>query len=445
MSSHRRLPLALAAAGACLFLATGAAAAPEDTFTAAIAPSPVRASTAASYTVTLTTNPSATLQADRATITIPEGFAVTQASVKASTTGAGPCAASDWEPNVNGERIRVDRPGGGGNRNLCPGATLTIAFQATSPGRDGSFVWNTTLRGEGDEEDVNFQPPNPQPTVVVDGTAPKALVTAGPPPLTNSRSATFAFSSDESASFACELDGGGFHPCASAAGYGGLGDGAHTFAVRPTDAVGNTGAAASHSWTIDATAPETTLGSGPRSGTTTASASFTFSASEPGSFECKLDAGAFAACTSPQSYARLNRGAHSFEVRAIDAAGNVDPAAARHGWTIAAPKRAKVTSALFAPRAGARVTSPPLLAWRRAPRATYYNVQLFRGGVKVLSTWPVRTRLQLRSRWTYLGRKRRLAAGRYRWYVWPGYGRAAANRYGRLLGQSTFTVVGPGR
>jgi hypothetical protein len=64
--------------------------------------------------------------------------------------------------------------------------------------------------------------------------------------------------------------------------------------------------------------------------------------------------------------------------------------------------------------------------------------------VKVLSAWPVRTRLQLRSRWTYLRRQRRLSAGSYRWYVWPGYGRAAANRYGRMLGTSTFTVTTAG-
>jgi hypothetical protein len=441
---NRRLPFGVAAIGAFLLLASAAVAGPGDTFTATSTPSRVKASTADTYTIAITTSSQA-VEANRATIAIPNGFAVAANSVRASASAAGACMAADWEPNVNSERIRLDRPGGGGNRQLCPGATLTVVFQATSPAREGSFTWNTALRGEDDEENVDFQPPNPHPTVVVDGTAPKALLTSGPPPLTNSRSASFTFSSDEPASFQCELDGGGFTPCASAAGYGGLGDGAHTFAVRPTDAVGNTGAASSHSWTIDATAPETTLGSAPRSGTTTASASFTFSASEPGSFECKLDAGAFAACTSPQSYTGLRRGTHSFEVRAIDAAGNVDPAAARHAWTIAAPRRAKVTSALHAPRAGARVTSPPLLAWRRAPRATYYNVQLFRGGVKVLSTWPVRTRLQLRSRWTYLGRQRRLTAGRYRWYVWPGYGRAAANRYGRLLGQSTFTVVAPGR
>jgi hypothetical protein len=87
------------------------------------------------------------------------------------------------------------------------------------------------------------------------------------------------------------------------------------------------------------------------------------------------------------------------------------------------------------------MSSPPRLAWRRVPRASYYNLQLYRGRVKVLSAWPTRPRVQLRSRWTYLGRKRKLTPGVYRWYVWPGFGPARAHRYGRLLGQSTFTVI----
>jgi hypothetical protein len=168
------------------------------------------------------------------------------------------------------------------------------------------------------------------------------------------------------------------------------------------------------------------------------SATFRFSANEPGTFECSFSGAAFAPCTSPKSYTGLRRSAHSFEVRAIDTAGNRDASSAVHRWTIAAPRRPKTTSALLAPRAGARVTSPPLLVWRRVPRASFYNVQLYRGRVKVLSSWPTRPRLQLRARWTYLGRQRKLSAGTYRWYVWPA---SRANRYGRLLGQSTFRVT----
>jgi hypothetical protein len=50
---------------------------------------------------------------------------------------------------------------------------------------------------------------------------------------------------------------------------------------------------------------------------------WTFASTEPGSFQCSLDGGPFAPCTSPFS-ARLRRGAHTLRVRATDAAGNTD-------------------------------------------------------------------------------------------------------------------------
>src|SRR5204863_8214384 len=68
----------------------------------------------------------------------------------------------------------------------------------------------------------------------------------------------------------------------------------------------------------------------------TTSATFSFGASEPATFECALDGGAYAACTSPQAYSVLAPATHMFAVRATDAAGNVDPTPATRTWTISA-------------------------------------------------------------------------------------------------------------
>ena len=54
--------------------------------------------------------------------------------------------------------------------------------------------------------------------------------------------------------------------------------------------------------------------------------------------------------------------------------------------------------------------------------ATYYNVQLFRNGKKVLTAWPTSTSFRLHDAWKFEGRTQRLTPGRYRWYVWPGIG-----------------------
>ena len=96
---------------------------------------------------------------------------------------------------------------------------------------------------------------------------------------------------------------------------------------------------------------------------------------------------------------------------------------------------------LFAPLRGAAVASPPTLAWKKDPRATYYNVQLFRGGTKVLTAWPTHPWLALKRTWSYQNRVISLVPGRYIWYVFPGYGAQALQRYGKMLGVSTFAVT----
>jgi hypothetical protein len=97
--------------------------------------------------------------------------------------------------------------------------------------------------------------------------------------------------------------------------------------------------------------------------------------------------------------------------------------------------------ALFNPAPGEEVSAPPRLRWAAVKGASYYNLQLIRGG-RVLSVWPNRPSFQLKRTWTYRGRRYRLRPGVYRWYVWPGFGEIAAGNYGRLIGSSRFVVLG---
>src|SRR5207237_4827461 len=86
-------------------------------------------------------------------------------------------------------------------------------------------------------------------------------------------------------------------------------------------------------WIIDLTPPFASITSGPPSPTNQTAATFSFSSSESGSFTCKLDARAAAACTSPSSYGAIAAGNHTFTVTASDPAGNVS-APASFAWTI---------------------------------------------------------------------------------------------------------------
>jgi hypothetical protein len=123
---------------------------------------------------------------------------------------------------------------------------------------------------------------------------------------------------------------------------------------------------------------------------------------------------------------------HRYRVTAIDRAGNTSSKD-----VTATP----TSSPLLAPAQRERLRRPPLLVWKAVNRASYYNVQLFRRGRKVLSRWPRTNRLQLRRTWQFAGRKQRLRPGRYVWYVWPGYGKRAARNYGPALGKRTFFIT----
>jgi hypothetical protein len=99
---------------------------------------------------------------------------------------------------------------------------------------------------------------------------------------------------------------------------------------------------------VDNAPPETTLDSGISGHVTSTSASFSFSSPESGvTFECKLDAQAFSACSSPKEYTGLSDGTHNFSVRARDAAGNVDASPVSTQWSIdtTAPTVTDVTPA----------------------------------------------------------------------------------------------------
>jgi hypothetical protein len=172
-------------------------------------------------------------------------------------------------------------------------------------------------------------------TVVIDNSPPDTTITAAPAS-PSTPSVSFSFTSTQTGStFECELDGGGFSACTSPKPYTGLSGGSHTFRVRATDPAGNVDATpASHTWTVDAVAPNTTITANPSALSNSASASFSFTSTEPGTFECRLDAGSFAACTSPHNYSGLADGSHTFSVRAIDTAGNVDATPATYTWTV---------------------------------------------------------------------------------------------------------------
>jgi hypothetical protein len=122
---------------------------------------------------------------------------------------------------------------------------------------------------------------------------------------------------------------------------------------------------------------------------------------------------------------------YRFKIVSYDHGGN-----ASRGVAVIVPPSVLLRS----PRDGAVVHSPPVLVWGAVAKATYYNVQLYHAGRKILSAWPSSSRLRLGRGWLYSGRRFQLEKGSYKWYVWPAFPVRTKTRYGRLLGQGNFTV-----
>ena len=182
----------------------------------------------------------------------------------------------------------------------------------------------------------NVDPTPVTRTWTVDTTQPDTTIVSGPSGTVTSPSATFDFSSNETAvTYQCALDGAAFSACSDPNTFPALADGPHTLQVRAVDAAGNLDATpATRSWRIDTVPPDTTIVSGPSGSVASTTATFDFSSEAGATFQCSLDGAAFTACTDPVTFTGLAQGAHTLLVRAVDTAGNVDPTPASRGWTV---------------------------------------------------------------------------------------------------------------
>lgn len=169
----------------------------------------------------------------------------------------------------------------------------------------------------------------------VDLTAPLLNLNSAIIGLTTVDNNTLTFSANENSTFACNIDEAGFAACASPLALSGLADGLHDAQVLATDISGNVSTLAEVQWTVDTVAPVTTLVPGL---TGINAINFTFSSSETNStFNCSLDGAPVQACSSPLSLSSLGAGFHTFLVRAIDQAGNVDPIGASYTFDVSPP------------------------------------------------------------------------------------------------------------
>ncbi len=207
-------------------------------------------------------------------------------------------------------------------------ASKTISFNSIA---DGQYQLTVTV------ETTKGATANQSATFIKDTTAPVVMVTQAPASLTGSTSASFVFAAMDNLvgqiQIQCSLNNTAFSNCTSPLSINNLVAGTHNMKMRATDLAGFVSAVYNYNWTINLTAPTISITSAMSSFTNSSSQSISFTGTGVASFECQIDGGAFAACTSPKAYTGLSSAAHTFNVRGVTAAA-VATSPIAVSWTV---------------------------------------------------------------------------------------------------------------
>lgn len=303
---------AIATASAAFLLAAPGYAGAAVTIGSDLAPDPVNASIctgAASCTATDTQLPGQQLAS-------PISGVVVRWRVRANNVEIG-------GPSL---RLRVIRPSGVAAYTGINSSATQVFPNTGSLLTTLTFVFGTRQSiAAGDRLAVDVEPPSGNFRML---TSPQAGVTFArwQPPLGNgaTSSPNFIVGNNNEATFNADIE-----PDADGDGFG----------DETQDACpGQKGDASG----CDKTPPEGKITKGPKKRIKTTKpklkVKFSFTSNEGGgSFQCKLDRKPFKGCKSPKRYLikaanRLKK--HTFQVRAIDAAGNVDPTPAKRSFKV---------------------------------------------------------------------------------------------------------------
>lgn len=213
-----------------------------------------------------------------------------------------------------------------------------IPFDVRSAAGDSYYEFYTIAVDRAGNREA--APPGPDANITVDTTPPTLVVNApAPGALLNSSSVTVSWQAMDAlsgiAEYSASVDGGPFSPTAGggSADLTGLSEGVHRVTVRATDAAGNV-AEENATFTVDTMAPVLTI-TNPTSGTYLHAAGFAFqwaafdNTTGIDHYVVRLDDGAaYTTTESLITIPSLLDGGHTFQVQAVDRAGNVATASA---------------------------------------------------------------------------------------------------------------------
>jgi hypothetical protein len=272
------------------------------------------------------------------------------------TNGVRCCSDQTGNPNDSfSVTISSHQTGAGEQHNYVRGDCTTDGTCSVGLSVNQNTV-ETTESCTGSDCSVAVQCTEGETCTKTDTAAPNTAIVSGPESSSMSPTATFGFTSTEAGGFICALDEGQWEQCSPPKTYTNLPDGSHLFRVSGVDIAGNIDQTpAVLEWVISRFI-DTTIDSSPPTFTNKTKATLTFHGTETAeSFECKLDSGAWEACSSPKTYLSIPAGTHLFHVRALDGVG-ADPSPAGATWIVDLVR----PTSTFTTRSGATKVGTPV-------------------------------------------------------------------------------------
>lgn len=266
---------------------------------------------------------------------LPPTLSVSSAPA-AFTNQANVAAVFVSQDSGSGIESAVCEAGSGSSATECSPTGLSL----TNPA-EGAYSYTVEVR----DRAGNVSDPS-MVEFVVDRTAPTVTLNMTPSKVSNQVRSEFRFSGTDAGAgierFECRMGAAAsfatlpFAPCADPKAET-LASGAMKFEVKSIDKAGNASSVASYDWTIDLSAPTVMITKMPSAYSNQINTAFEFTGTDDSgalaSYECKVDGGAYAACTSPHALTNLSEGSHTFSVIGIDVAGNRS-APASYSWTV---------------------------------------------------------------------------------------------------------------
>jgi len=257
---------------------------------------------------------------------------------------------------ANGAVLATNKPAISGTAEA--GSTVTVSVDAVAIGSvaatngSWSFVPATaladgthTVAAKATDAVGNSSSGSNPKTFTVDATTPDTKIEEAPPALTNSKTASFDFSSNrQNVTFEARLDNAAFAVVSDPFRLENLPDGRHTLTVRAKNQAGTVDPSpASHTWTVDTQAPGAPVVAAPAEGAVlnTNKPALTGTA-EAGSKVTLYRAGSTLGTVTPGEDGRwrfvpadaLAEGVQQLTAKATDAAGNTGSASGTRRFTV---------------------------------------------------------------------------------------------------------------